>query len=65
MIDTLGARLLTLLDAIQRYKIKVSDAEAIVNILSGNCAFVDKWSDVRNNEAISRVVPTKQAEKTN
>ena len=60
MIDPLGARLLTLLD-----RLEVSDAEAeeIVDILSKNSTFVEKWSDIRNDEAILRVVPTKQAEK--
>ena len=60
MIDPLGARLLTLLD-----RLEVSDAEAeeIVDILSNNSTFVEKWSDIRNDEAILRVVPTKQAEK--
>ena len=48
MIDPLGARLLTLLD-----KLQVSDAEAeeIGDILYNNSTFVEKWSDIRNDEA--------------
>ena len=59
MVDPLGTRVLALLDSVQ---ITETETSEIVRILEENCRFVENWEDI-NDEAILKVVPTKQAER--
>ena len=59
MVDPLGTRILALLDNVH---ITEEETAEIVNTLQHNCRFVETWNEI-NDEAILRVVPTKQAER--
>ena len=59
MEDPLGTRILSLLDSLQ---ITQTETNEIVQILDQSCRFVEDWDQI-NDEAILKVVPTKQAER--
>ena len=59
MVDPLGTKILALLDNVHSTEEETAE---IVTTLEHNCRFVETWNEI-NDEAILRVVPTKQAER--